>query len=356
MRIVKAVALVGLALGMVEAAKHTVTKGDTLWDISGKYLSNPFKWQGVWKVNPQVKNPHWIYPGDIITLPGDTSRSTAADTANLAGDAAHAVVDTNGPLSAFPLGPDHQKPPAPMKDDADRISLVDDIPAKQMNPEMVLLAPVWLPKPERSVEHRILWEKGGGVRMLLPGHSVHVEMGKKDGVKVGDVLEILETGTEVATIVKGEMEGRLEQLRAYVVVSEVSQESSLCLVSRIFGNVTAAARVRPSRPVATRTIRDFKPEESKAPVAGVIVNTSNSSLQMPGNYVILDQGTGAALSQGDVVEFMDVSLARGQEAWRGFGIVVRSSTTHATVFLSGVSDKNIRLGDKAYVIRRAVAD
>jgi len=355
MRIVKAVALVGLALGLVEAAKHTVTKGDTLWDISGKYLSNPFKWQGVWKVNPQVKNPHWIYPGDVITLPGDTVGSVV-DTTSLAGDTARAVVDTNGPLSAFPLGPDHQKPPVALKNDADRISLVDDIPAKQMNPEMVLLAPVWLANPDRNAEHRILWEKGGGVRLLLPGHSVHVEIGKKDGVKVGDVLEIIETGTEVATIVKGEMEGRLEQLRAYVVVSEVSQGSSLCLVSRIFGNVTAAARVRPSRPVATRAIRDFKPEESKAPVAGVIVNTSNSTLQMPGNYVILDQGTGAALSQGDVVEFMDAVLSRGQEAWRGFGIVVRSSSSNATVFLSGVSDKNIRLGDKAYVIRRAVAD
>jgi LysM repeat protein len=354
MRIVKAVVLVGLALGLVEAAKHTVTKGDTLWDISGTYLKDPFQWQGVWKVNPQVKNPHWIYPGDIITLPGDAG-AQATDTAAVSVDSATPLDSTN-PLAGFPLGPDHQRAPTMMDQDADKISLVDNSPAKQMNAEMVLLAPVWRLKPDREAERRILWEKAGGVRILLPGNSVHVAFGSQDGVKVGDVLEVLETGAEVATIVRADMEGRIEQLRAYLVVSEVSKGTALCLVSRVFGKISAAARVRPSRPVATRSIRDFKTEESTAPVANVIVNTSNSTLQMPGNYIVLDQGTNASLNQGDVVEFMDAVLSRGQEAWRGFGIVVRADASRASVFLTGVASTNVRLGDKAYVIRRAVAD
>jgi hypothetical protein len=47
---------------------HTVRRGDTLWDISGHYFSNPYQWPRIWAENPQVQNPHWIYPGDRIRL------------------------------------------------------------------------------------------------------------------------------------------------------------------------------------------------------------------------------------------------------------------------------------------------
>jgi hypothetical protein len=77
---------------------YVVQPGDTLSQISQAYFGNPYEWPRIWSYNPQITNPHWIYPGDVIFLrpPADASATPAPGPPGRAG--------THYPLGGFYTG------------------------------------------------------------------------------------------------------------------------------------------------------------------------------------------------------------------------------------------------------------
>lgn len=66
---------------------YTIRQGDTLWDLSGRFLNNPWYWPKIWSYNPEIPNPHWIYPGNLLRFyqageegPGQVAIVTPEDT------------------------------------------------------------------------------------------------------------------------------------------------------------------------------------------------------------------------------------------------------------------------------------
>jgi len=61
---------------------YTVVRGDTLWDISDRFLKKPWLWTQIWDYNPQIYNPHLIYPGDMLALEYVNGQPTLVLTRN----------------------------------------------------------------------------------------------------------------------------------------------------------------------------------------------------------------------------------------------------------------------------------
>jgi hypothetical protein len=93
-----------------KAASHTVVRGDTLWDISEAYLGSPVVWPKIWKSNPGVKDPHWIYPGEQIWISATEMRPLTKQEASAVvpvSAAEHEDVEVRQ-VGAFPV-PDMEK-------------------------------------------------------------------------------------------------------------------------------------------------------------------------------------------------------------------------------------------------------
>ena len=85
--------------------RYVVVKGDTLWDISGKFLDHPWQWPAIWHANPQIENPHLIFPGDELSLVYVDGvpqlRLNRADTVRLSPEIR--VVERGDAINAIPL-------------------------------------------------------------------------------------------------------------------------------------------------------------------------------------------------------------------------------------------------------------
>lgn len=82
---------------------HEVARGDTFWDLSGRYYGDNYEWPRMWSYNTHITNPHWIYPGDIIYLQETQPAEEGVQQASHHGEAGQAESTSLGDEDAIGL-------------------------------------------------------------------------------------------------------------------------------------------------------------------------------------------------------------------------------------------------------------
>lgn len=257
--------------------RHVVVKGDTLWDISAKFLKSPWLWPELWRTNDDhIRNPHLIYPGDVIYLvmTPDGPRLSRMATVKLSPSIhAEPITDAIPPIPYSAVKAFLERP------------LVADVDALAKAPRLV-----------GSEDGRGLSSQGDRVYAdAVIADTVRwniVRLGKplKDPAS-GEVLahEVAYVG-DAKTLVKGSP----ATLEIIGVASEI-QAGDRLLPAMVVGNT------------------DFEPHAPAKPVAGQIIAAFGRD-QATGKYatVIVDKGTSDGIETGQVLAVMHPGKSIGR--------------------------------------------
>lgn len=144
-------------------SRHVVVKGDTLWDISGKFFKDPWKWPQIWGMNMNtIKDPHWIYPGDVIIL------DRASNTLRMGSEAASEISARSGDTVKL----------SPKMRAAEHADAIASIPASAIGP--FLSRPLIIEDSELAGAPRLIGASDG--RVLIGNNDIAYAQGVQENL------------------------------------------------------------------------------------------------------------------------------------------------------------------------------
>lgn len=378
---------IGLIVAFGLAGAYIVKEGDTLWDISADKLQDPFAWPKIWSQNPQIENPHLIYPGDQVNTGGEdntgtketapkgspTRQASQKDNANLISGVQRAtnrsLEDLDSEFKSKIQGLDLSKNPG-FKYDELKASDSLKAPAKfhVLNSMLQSQAPrLVLPMNENRTfpsEVKVFPDEKMTGLMILRGTKLVVNLGTNDNIKLGDTLQIFPHQEQLVEVGSGASTKKyLPHLNAgTAVIDEITETSARVRVTNIKEPISySQARAILHRPTKVVQVISYE-EVSNAQVdnmARIIYRHTQGILIQNYDYIHIDRGIKEDYQVGDAVaiwnreESPDYSIP---PRLIGQGIIVATEPNTATVLvLSQIdSSRNPELRDYVSITHKAI--
>jgi len=249
----------------VEGRIHTVAKGDTLWDISGAYLGQPWLWPSLWQANQaEVKDPHWIYPGQKLFISGSTIRPIGDD------EAARLAAGSGGALVPGAV--------APMRFSA--IELTGFVATERLDVKARVIAGM----PERTLNAT------GDVVTIGVGEGV---------VRSGEELTFFRETADAVDRESGRTIGRIVDVLGWGVVTHVLGDSAQVEIKAAVREIMTRDGVYPRRIVNTEVRSTASPSGLEGSVVALPESRSIMGTQ---DVVYLARGSNDGVAIGNSFE------------------------------------------------------
>jgi hypothetical protein len=257
---------------------HTVVRGDTLWDLSQHYLGNPWYWPKVWSYNPQIANPHWIYPGNQVkfSTQGGPDQEAPAQVQTGTGDEEDtAEEDDSGVVTS-----------------SGRIGYVPPTNASF--------------RQDGFVTDRELEESGQITRsfsereMLDKLDKLYCRFKNTSDAKVGDRYFIYKTVREVHHPLSGGHYGYLTRIVGTAKIVGVENGIVTAVVDGSFDEIRRGDYLAPYSDKLSKAVA-VKATTRK--VEGVIIDSMNEEKELGQNQVVfIDRGRRDGIEEGNILE------------------------------------------------------
>ncbi|RJF97457.1 LysM peptidoglycan-binding domain-containing protein [Noviherbaspirillum saxi] len=262
--------------------QHTVVRGDTLWDISGKFLQHPWCWPQVWGLNrDQIRNPHWIYPGQVVYLDRATGRLHLGNAVGSASDRAGIpTVKLSPQLRTEGLGQ----------------NAVPAIPSNMIEP--FLSQPLVVSEGELKTGPRIMATDEGRV-ILGKNDKAYV----RGDLKSGTSFQVFRPGTPLKDPESGKVMG---YEAAYLGTVKLEREAKVANEAHVFRVVTVKEEMAVGDrllPVPPTPILNYMPHPPEKPVDARIMSVYGGVSQAGQNQIVsVNRGSKDGLDLGTVLE------------------------------------------------------
>jgi hypothetical protein len=337
--------------------EHVVRRGDTLWDLAARYLSNPFQWPRIHQANQHlIANPHWIYPDQVFVIPGIRQRVEVVARPD-AGRTYEPVYQAEPPARTvfYREPPVRRDGPAILTEAvAERVPVRpgEFYTAEYLADERTLPVVARVVRPLRELE-----QTGGLLPSAHPRDELYVTYVVPEAVGVGHRYLVAEVGSRVR---EAGREVRMISPRAIVRVVELAPEVMHVEIEEQFDRVVRGHVLLPLEFYPDFLAPAAEPVAEGWDLAGQVIRFVGDGT-LPGLLAraFIDRGAAHGVRAGDVFEaYVHAEPARRRQAEPGpteaaaVLRVVRVDATTATVVVDDVMRPVLEDGIRVRRVRK----
>ncbi len=329
---------------------YIVKEGDTLWDIAQRFFGDPVAWPDIWKKNLYIDDPHWIFPGQELTLkiileniaePEKIYKPLRQPEPVFVETAPRMVVSENTPVET----------PRIIEDTSNVIGFLSE-PQPAYRRESYMRTGFLAKRSEIPVEKVIAIESG--TARATTYDDIVIDIGAEDGAKPGEVLAVLTEGNRVKHPDTGEDMGYVMRIKGIIEIMQAGNGQSKCEVAENFDPIAVGDLVTVIRMTkAPKYDAWIKPDEE---IYATLVarNERFASIHLE-DILYIDKGSNHGVRPGDrftIFGRADDKKAPGKRAPLGEIQAVNVMAGETAAIVVSLKGEKIGIGDRAELTAR----